>query len=101
MLERLDSRGMESCAQVRRQGGRAAVVAVSREQAKDLAIAYVATLDLKGYRYEYVGTSFDANWPDEWGVVFDIYSPGGNLVDGPVVFAVEKETGRVRTFRPK
>lgn len=74
---------------------------VSREQAKDLAIAHVQTLDLKGYRYECVGTSFDAKWPDEWGVVFDVYTPNGHLMDGPVVFVVEKETGRVRSFSPK
>jgi hypothetical protein len=77
------------------------VMAVSREQAKELAVAHVGTLDLKGYRYEYVGTSFDANWPDEWGVVFDVHTPDGHLMDGPVVFVVEKETGRVGSFNPK
>lgn len=74
---------------------------MTREQAKELAIAYVRNMELKGYRYEYVGTSFDANWPDEWGVVFDVYMPGGSLMDGPVVFVVEKETGRVRSFNPR
>lgn len=76
-------------------------MAVSRKQTKELAIAHVRTLDLKGYRYEYVGTSFDDKWPDEWGVVFDVYTPNGNLMDGPVVFVVEKETGHVRPFKPK
>lgn len=76
-------------------------MAISREQAKDLAIAYVHALDLRGYRYEFVGISFDEQWSDEWGAVFDVYTPSGNLMDGPVVFVVEKETGRVRGFEAR
>jgi len=76
-------------------------MAVSREQAQELAVAHVGTLNLRGYRYEYVGTSFDAEWPDEWGVVFDVYTPDGHLMDGPVIFAVEKETGRVTSINRK
>lgn len=74
---------------------------ISKEQAKDLAIAYVNSLDLRGYRYEFSGISFDKNWPNEWGAVFDVYTPQGHLMDGPVVFVVEKDTGRVRSFEPK
>ena len=73
---------------------------VSREQAKDLAISYVGGLDLRGYRYEFVGISFNEKWSDEWGAVFDVYTPNGNLIDGPVIFVVEKSTGRVRGYEP-
>jgi hypothetical protein len=52
-------------------------MAVSREEAKNLALAYVSRLDLKGFRYEFVGISASENYPDEWGAVFDIYSPTG------------------------
>jgi len=58
-------------------------MAVSRKQAQELAVASRWDSDLRGYRYEYVGTSFDAN-ADEWGVVFDVYTPDGHLMDGPV-----------------
>lgn len=74
---------------------------VSRKRAKELEVSYVESLDLRGYRYEFVGTSFNEAWPDEWAAVFDVYSPGGNLVDGPVVFVVEKDSGRVRGYEPR
>jgi hypothetical protein len=76
-------------------------MSISKEQAKELAIAHVRSLDLRGFRYEFVGVSFDEKWSDEWGAVFDVYTPAGNLMDGPVVFVVEKDTGRVRGFEPR
>lgn len=77
------------------------VMTINREQAKELALAHVRALDLRGYRYEFAGISFDDKWPEEWGAVFDVYTPSGHLMDGPVVFVVEKATGRVRGFEPK
>lgn len=78
--------------------GEALVMSVSRSDAKKLAVEYVESMDLKGYRYEFVGISYSDNWPDQWSAVFDVYTPKGNLMDGPVVFVVEKATGKVRDF---
>lgn len=74
---------------------------ISQDQARDLALAHVRALDLRGFRYEFAGMSFDANWPEELGAVFDVYTPSGHLMDGPIVFVVEKATGRVTGFEPK
>ncbi|GAC1034697.1 hypothetical protein thsps21_55260 [Pseudomonas sp. No.21] len=74
---------------------------VSRERAKELAVSYVDSLDLRGYRYEFAGISFNEKSPDEWSAVFDVYSPSGSLVDGPAVFVVEKDSGRVRGYEPR
>lgn len=74
---------------------------VSREQARELAVSYVESLDLRGYRYEFVGLSSNEAWPDEWAAVFDVYSPSGSLVDGPIVFVVEKDSGRVRGYESR
>jgi hypothetical protein len=71
---------------------------ISKEEAKNVAISHVKSLDLKGYRYEFVGISFDQKWANEWGAVFDVFTPNGHLMDGPVVFVVEKDTGHVRGF---
>lgn len=73
---------------------------ISKEEAKALAISYFNSLDLRGYFYEFVGVSFNEKWPNEWGIIFDSYTPKGNLLDGPVVLVVEKDTGRVREFEP-
>jgi hypothetical protein len=74
---------------------------ISKDRAQALAIEHVRQLDLRGYRYEFAGISFDENWPDEWGAIFDVYTPGGHLMDGPVIFVVEKKTGIVRGFEPR
>lgn len=77
---------------------KALTASISKDEAKTLALTYIDSLDLKGYRYEFAGISSNENWPNEWGVVFDVYTPNGNLIDGPVVFVVEKDSGRVRSF---
>jgi len=71
---------------------------VLKEKATELAVAHVRTLDLKGFRYEHVSTSINAILTNEWNVVFDVYSPSGNLMDGPVVLVVERDTGLVRSL---
>ncbi len=68
---------------------------ISRQGAEVRARAYVEGLDLSGWRYEFVSVS-ESPWMGEWGVVFDTYSPAANLVDGPVVFLVNENTGAVR-----
>lgn len=79
---------------------KALATSISKDEAKTLALAYVNSLDLKGYRYEFIGISSNEKYPNEWGAVFDVYTPGGNLMDGPVVFVVEKDSGCVRGFEP-
>ncbi|CAN7457547.1 hypothetical protein LJR232_002920 [Aquipseudomonas alcaligenes] len=76
-------------------------MAISKEQAKTLAISHVNNLDLRGYRYEFIGISSNEKWPDEWAAVFDVYAPSGSLIDGPIVFVVEKTSGRVRDYEPR
>jgi len=76
-------------------------MSISRDQAKELAIEHVRNLDLRGYRYQFVRITYDENWSGEWGAIFDVYTPAGHLMDGPVVFAIEKDTGRVRGFEAK
>ncbi|HSV71243.1 MAG TPA: hypothetical protein VLI72_14135 [Methylibium sp.] len=73
---------------------------ISREQAQQLAVQYVQGLDLRGYRYDPVEVACRDKFPDEWDVVFDVYTPSGNLMDGPVIIVVEKATGKVRDIEP-
>lgn len=73
---------------------------ISKEQAQRLAVQHVQGLDLRGYRYELVEVACREKFPDEWDVVFDVYTPSGNLMDGPVVLVVEKATGKVRDIEP-
>lgn len=73
---------------------------ISSDEARQLALNYVNSLDLKGFEYRLVSISYEKNWPNEWGVIFDVYTPEGSLMDGPLVLVVECDSGRVRGFEP-
>ncbi|KQW83125.1 hypothetical protein [Brevundimonas sp. Root1279] len=72
---------------------------LTEKDAQAIAEAYVASLDLKGWRYE-AGDVHDASMSltGEYTVVFDTYSPEGTLVDGAVAVFVNKATGKARMF---
>lgn len=74
---------------------------IGKEQARQLTLEHVQKLDLRGYRYEFAGISSNDKYPDEWGTVFDVYTPKGHLMDGPVVFVVERRTGAVKGYEPR
>lgn len=40
---------------------------ISRDEARQLALNYVSSLDLKGFEYRLLSISYDKNWPNEWG----------------------------------
>lgn len=73
-------------------------MAIDDGQAQHLATEHVCRLDLRGYRYEFAGVNRSAGSPPAWAAVFDVYTPAGNLLDGPVVFVVDGRTGEVRAF---
>jgi hypothetical protein len=51
-----------------------------------------------GTSVEYVGLADRHEHPREWSVAFDVYSPDGNLIDGPVVVIIDKDTMKARFF---
>jgi hypothetical protein len=71
---------------------------VDQTEARKLAEDFLSQQDLRGYSYIFSGVTYDDRWPDEWGIVFDVYSPEMSLIDGPVVLVVSKTTGEVRTM---
>ena len=73
---------------------------ISAENAELLAVAHVRKRDLRGWNYVCVGISENSS-PTHWAAVFDTFSPAGNLVDGPVIFLVDKSDGTVRSFEPE
>lgn len=71
---------------------------MSTIQVQQSAERLLATLDMKGHRAQFVEVVARERFPNEWGVIFDLYSPAGNLVDGPLVVLVDKKTGEARIF---
>ncbi len=77
------------------------MILITKDKARELAIAHVQTLELRGFRYEFVGISSSESRENEWGAIFDVFTPSGNLMDGPAVFVIDKRTGQVGGFKPK
>lgn len=70
-------------------------MSLSEAEVKGLVEDFLAKQDLKGHRYEFVKVNFDAKYPDEYGAVFNIYTPDNSLIDGPAVFIVNKNSKEV------
>ncbi len=64
--------------------------------AHEKAEQFLAGQDLKRHIYRFSHVKSTQRRPDDWGVVFDVYSPENTLVDGPVVVIVNKVTGIVQ-----
>ncbi|VAW83404.1 hypothetical protein MNBD_GAMMA16-2094 [hydrothermal vent metagenome] len=64
-------------------------------EARKLVEKYISEQDLRGFKYDFVKvTSSDKN-PNEFGVIFNVFSPEDSLIDGPAVFIVDKNTSMV------
>lgn len=70
-------------------------MSISENEAREVVEKHLSEQDLKGYRYEFVKVSYTKKRPDEYDVVFNIYSPENAIIDGPAVFIVDKNSGEV------
>ena len=71
-------------------------MSLSDAEVQSLIEDFLASQVLKGHRYEFVKVRFDEKYPDEYGAVFNVYTPDNSLIDGPVVFIVDKNNKEVR-----
>ena len=71
-------------------------MSLSAAEVKVLVEQFLGQQDLRGYRYEFVKVNFDERYPNEYGAVFNVYTPDNTLIDGPAVFIVDKNSREVR-----
>lgn len=69
---------------------------MTAENAKLVAISFVSSLDLKGHCYEFAELRRHPRRSSDWAVVFDVTSPAGQPLDGPVIVLVDDITGVAR-----
>lgn len=67
---------------------------MDERHASQIAEAFMSAQDLRGYSVKLSHTHLHPTGP--WGAVFDVYSPEGNPVDGPIVVVVDPETQTAR-----
>ncbi len=73
-------------------------MSLSEADVKSLVEDYLSKQDLRGHRYEFVKINFNDKYPNEYGAVFNVYSPENSLIDGPAVFIVDKNSKEVRVL---
>jgi hypothetical protein len=64
------------------------------EDARAIATTFIASLDARGFRYALAEARRGDRF--EWCVSFDVFNPGGHLMDGPVVVLVDGRTRKAR-----
>jgi hypothetical protein len=70
-------------------------MSVSKAQAILIAEKFISNQDLRGYKYQFGDATTIDRYPNEWNIIFDIYSQENTLMDGPVIVIVNKNDGRV------
>lgn len=68
------------------------------DDVRKIAENFIASQDMRGHTVKLVETRDLPKWPNEWSVIFDLYSPAGNLIDGPIIVIVDKGTLKARFF---
>jgi hypothetical protein len=54
---------------------------------------------MRGHTVSFVGGGDRPKAPDQFSIVFDLFSPKGNLIDGPIIVLVDKYSGKARFFK--
>jgi hypothetical protein len=66
------------------------------DQAKIISDKYIADNSNDRFSYVFVEVNESQKFPTQWNVVYDIYSAGNTLIDGPLVVVVNKVDGTLR-----
>lgn len=77
------------------------VMVSNQNEAQRIAIEYIASFDeaeMKGWNYRFAEMSREGLKNGFWGAVFDVYSPEGTVVDGPLVVLVRENDGLAVTL---
>lgn len=66
---------------------------IDEAQALELAKNFLLKQNSRGHTYRISGVRNNEKRPGVYGVIFDVYTPENNLLDGPLVMLVDKRTG--------
>lgn len=64
-------------------------------RARELAEKFLEKQDGQGHAYKFVTVKSSERHLESYGVIFDVYTPKNDLLDGPIVMLVDKQTGEV------
>jgi hypothetical protein len=68
----------------------------SVEEVRDIAVQFVSQSDMKQCSAKFAEVREHERYPNEWSVVFDLFSKDGSLIDAPFIVIVDKATMKPR-----
>jgi len=69
---------------------------IMSEEARDIAVKFVNNADLRQCVARFAEVREHKQHPDEYSVVFDLFSKEGSGIDSPFIVIVDKLTGEPR-----
>jgi hypothetical protein len=63
---------------------------MTAESAAEIARQFVASQDLRGFRYTFVGVRPSERHSGRWHATFDVQTADGAVIEGPAVVVVEE-----------
>lgn len=69
---------------------------MTEDEARAAADSLLETMDKKGHGIAFVEAKPSTRYPGEWNVIYDLFSPQGTLIDGPVVIIVDENSAEAR-----
>lgn len=69
---------------------------MTEDEARAAADSLLETMDKKGHEMTFVEAKPRIRYPGEWSVIYDVFSPQGTLIDGPIVVIVDESSAEAR-----
>nr|WP_321361625.1 hypothetical protein [uncultured Hyphomonas sp.] len=64
---------------------------MTEAEARAAADRFLEDQDKKGHRMVFIEAKRSLRHPGEWNVIYDLFSPQGTLIDGPVIVIVDEQ----------
>lgn len=66
------------------------------DEVRDIAVKFVDQSDMKQCTAKFAEVREHERFPNEWSVIFDLFSKEGSLIDSPFIVIVDKTTKEPR-----
>jgi|EndMetStandDraft_4_1072995.scaffolds.fasta_scaffold691136_1 hypothetical protein len=71
---------------------------MTEDDARAAAELLIKNSEMRGYTAKFAEVLTHPRFPNEYSVVFDVYTPEGNIFDGPLIVIVDQTNGETRFF---
>jgi len=72
---------------------------MTEAEAIEIAENYLRTKEMRGFRAVVAGARKNERVPDQWSVLFSLFTPEDFLLDGPMIIVVDEKTGEAKSCK--